>query len=73
MALSAVITVYSVICLLLGFMIMMLYKDPDQGTISREDRDGSKSFDWAVLWKVLKMPTTWLATILIFYVLCDDY
>lgn len=66
MALSAVITVYSVICLLLGLMIMMLYKDPDQATVSPEDRESSKTFDWAVLWKVLKMPTTWLATILIF-------
>lgn len=66
MALSAVITVYSVICLLLGLMIMMLYKDPDQATVSPEHRESSKTFDWAVLWKVLKMPTTWLATILIF-------
>ena len=39
MALSAVITVYSVICLLLGLMIMMLYKDPDQATVSPEDRE----------------------------------
>lgn len=66
MALSAVITVYSVICLLLGFMIMMLYKDPDQAKVSHEDKESRKSFDWAVLWKVLRMPTTWLATILIF-------
>lgn len=66
MALSAVIIVYSVICLLLGFIIMLIYKDSNEENVSVQAEDSSKKFDWAVLWKILKMPTTWLATILIF-------
>lgn len=64
MALSAVIGVYSVICLLLGIMIMLLYKDSSNENTQANEVD--KKFNWTVLWKILKMPTTWLATILIF-------
>ncbi|MCL1699034.1 MFS transporter [Lysinibacillus sp. Bpr_S20] len=64
MALSAVITVYSVICLLLGIMIMLLYRDSNSENTPANEND--KKFNWTVLWKILKMPTTWLATILIF-------
>ncbi|KOS63600.1 MFS transporter [Lysinibacillus agricola] len=66
MALSAVIVVYSVICLLLGIMIMLLYKDSSQDNENPQANENTKKFDWMVLWKILKMPTTWLATILIF-------
>lgn len=64
-ALSAVITVYSAICLLLGVIVYILYKDP-------EVRGGEKValskkvFDKAAFLKVAKMPTTWLCTIIIF-------
>ncbi|MFT9816331.1 MFS transporter [Lysinibacillus sp. NPDC056185] len=64
MALSAVIGVYSVICLLLGIMIMLLYKDSSNENTQANEND--KKFNWTVLWIILKMPTTWLATILIF-------
>lgn len=64
MALSAVIIVYSVICLILGFAIMFLYKEVDEE--SEEKSDEKKSFDWNVLKKILKMPTTWIAAIIIF-------
>lgn len=66
MALSAVIIVYSVICLLLGVMIMLLYKEPSDNRGSEIGEKANNKFNWAILWKVLKMPTTWLATILIF-------
>ncbi|WP_285398153.1 MFS transporter [Lysinibacillus sp. fls2-241-R2A-57] len=64
MALSAVIVVYSVICLLLGIMIMLLYKDSNNE--NTQANENNQKFNWTVLWKILKMPTTWLATILIF-------
>ncbi|XRD26237.1 hypothetical protein AABM34_07565 [Lysinibacillus fusiformis] len=73
MALSAVITVYSVICLLLGFMIMMLYKDPDQGTAASEHKDGSKSFDWARPLESIKDANNLAGNYSYFYVLCDDH
>ncbi|PHD74526.1 hypothetical protein COF64_14660 [Bacillus sp. AFS043905] len=66
LALSSVIIFYSVMCILLGFMIMLLYKEPDGNNISGEIKEKEdKKFDWAILLRILKMPTTWLAAILI--------
>jgi MFS family permease len=66
LALSSVIIFYSVMCILLGFMIMLLYKEPDGNNSSDEIKEkADKKFDWAILLRILKMPTTWLAAILI--------
>jgi len=66
LALSSVIIFYSVMCILLGFMIMLLYKEPDGNNSSGEIKEKEdKKFDWAILLRILKMPTTWLAAILI--------
>ncbi|MES9739939.1 MFS transporter [Peribacillus frigoritolerans] len=66
LALSSVIIFYSVMCILLGFMIMLLYKEPDGNHSSDEIKEkADKKFDWAILLRILKMPTTWLAAILI--------
>ena len=66
LALSSVIIFYSVMCILLGFMIMLLYKEPDGNNSSDEIKEKEdKKFDWAILLRILKMPTTWLAAILI--------
>lgn len=66
LALSSVIIFYSVMCILLGFMIMLLYKEPDGNNSSGEIKEKEdKKFDWTILLRILKMPTTWLAAILI--------
>ncbi|TDL85397.1 MFS transporter [Vibrio vulnificus] len=66
LALSSVIIFYSVMCILLGIMIMILYKEPDGNNSSDEIKEkADKKFDWAILLRILKMPTTWLAAILI--------
>ncbi|KQU25904.1 hypothetical protein ASG65_14985 [Bacillus sp. Leaf13] len=66
LALSSVIIFYSVMCILLGVMIMLLYKEPDGNNSSDEIKEkANKKFDWAILLRILKMPTTWLAAILI--------
>ncbi|MFE4242290.1 MFS transporter [Peribacillus butanolivorans] len=66
MALSSVIIFYSVMCILLGIMIMLLYKEPEGNNSSDEIKEkANKKFDWAILLRILKMPTTWLAAILI--------
>ncbi|MFE4705668.1 nitrate/nitrite transporter [Peribacillus simplex] len=66
LALSSVIIFYSVMCILLGIMIMLLYKEPDGNNSSDEIKEkANKKFDWAILLRILKMPTTWLAAILI--------
>ncbi|WP_066074176.1 MFS transporter [Neobacillus soli] len=65
-ALSSVIIFYSVICVLLGIIIMLLYKDPSENhSHDRIIEKPDNKFKWDVLWKILKMPTTWLAAILI--------
>ncbi|MDQ6600621.1 MFS transporter [Bacillus salipaludis] len=65
-ALSTVIIFYSVMCILLGIMVMLLYKSPEQNNSSDQgnEKDHTK-FNWDILWKILKMPTTWLAAVLI--------
>lgn len=63
MALSAVIIVYSVICLVLAVAIMFLFKEVEDGA-KKEDKKAV--FDWAALKKILKMPTTWVAALIIF-------
>ncbi|MGG1483480.1 MFS transporter [Peribacillus castrilensis] len=67
LALSSVIIFYSVMCILLGIMIMLLYKEPDGNNSSDDEikEKADKKFDWAILLRILKMPTTWLAAILI--------
>ncbi|WP_455594634.1 MFS transporter [Cloacibacillus porcorum] len=64
-ALSAIITVYSTICLLLGLLVFTMYKDP--AVRGGEKIELSKKvFEKEVFLKVAKMPTTWLCTIIIF-------
>ncbi|SIR87355.1 Sugar phosphate permease [Peribacillus simplex] len=66
LALSSVIIFYSVMCILLGIMILLLYKEHDDDNSSDEIKEkANKKFDWAILLRILKMPTTWLAAILI--------
>ncbi|WP_300278329.1 MFS transporter [Peptacetobacter sp.] len=62
MALSAVIIVYSVICLILAVAIMLLYKEVEE----ENKEEGKTSFDWNALKKILKMKTTWVAALIIF-------
>ncbi|MGE7925605.1 MFS transporter [Viridibacillus arvi] len=65
LALTSVIIFYSVMCILLGFMIMLLYKEPVNNNSDEIKEKSNKKFDWAILLRILKMPTTWLAAILI--------
>ncbi|MGF9977847.1 MFS transporter [Viridibacillus arvi] len=65
LALTSVIIFYSVMCILLGFMIMLLYKEPGNNNSDELKEKSNKKFDWAILLRILKMPTTWLAAILI--------
>lgn len=66
MALTSVIIFYSVMCISLGLIILFIYREPvsDAAVESGEAADQTK-FKWPVLFKILKMPTTWLAAILI--------
>lgn len=66
MALTSVIIFYSVMCISLGLIILFIYREPvsDAAVGSGEAADQTK-FKWPVLFKILKMPTTWLAAILI--------
>lgn len=66
MALTSVIIFYSVMCIGLGLIILFIYREPvsDAAVESGEAADQTK-FKWPVLFKILKMPTTWLAAILI--------
>lgn len=66
MALTSVIIFYSVMCIALGLIILFIYREPvsDAAVEAGEAADQTK-FKWPVLFKILKMPTTWLAAILI--------
>lgn len=66
MALTSVIIFYSVMCIGLGLIILFIYREPvsDAAVEAGEEADQTK-FKWPVLFKILKMPTTWLAAILI--------
>lgn len=66
MALTSVIIFYSVMCIGLGLLILFIYREPVSDTTveAGEEADQTK-FKWPVLFKILKMPTTWLAAILI--------
>lgn len=66
MALTSVIIFYSVMCISLGLIILFIYREPvsDAAVEAGEAADQTK-FKWPVLFKILKMPTTWLAAILI--------
>lgn len=61
-ALSAVITTYSVICILLGILVFFALEKKVVGRGS----EGKKIVDIEILKRVLKMPTTWLSSIIIF-------
>lgn len=65
MALTSVIIFYSVMCIILGLLILILYKEPVSNATEESAEEKSTKFNWPVLVKVLKMPTTWLAAILI--------
>lgn len=60
-ALSAIITIYSTICILLGAMVFFMFKEPE-----RTDGVPEKLFNIPVLKRVAKMPTTWLQILVIF-------
>ncbi|MEB7772965.1 MFS transporter [Kurthia gibsonii] len=66
MALTSVIIFYSVMCISLGLIILFIYREPvsDAAVEAGKAADQTK-FKWPVLFKILKMPTTWLAAILI--------
>lgn len=61
-ALSAVIAIYSIICILLGVLVFSMFKEPAR----EEGAAPQKLFDMKVLKKVAKMKTTWLQIIIIF-------
>lgn len=62
-ALSAVIIIYSAICVLLGILVFFMFKEPE-----REEGESApeKLFDMKILKRVAKMPTTWLQIVIIF-------
>lgn len=62
-ALSAVIIIYSAICVLLGILVFFMFKEPE-----REEGESTpqKLFDMKILKRVAKMPTTWLQIVIIF-------
>lgn len=63
-ALSAVIVAYSIICIILGILVFILYKNPESDdSQAKEDKN---LFDVSSLKKVIKMPTTWLSVLIIF-------
>lgn len=65
MALSSVIIIYSVICLLLGILVYTMYRETiagDRGAVILS----TKVFDKVAFLKVINMPTTWLSAIIIF-------
>lgn len=61
-ALSAVIVIYSSICVLLGALVFFMFKEPER----EYTEEKKKLFDMKVLKKVAKMPTTWLQILIIF-------
>lgn len=63
-ALSAVITVYSAICVILGLLVFFMFKEPEQDAKTQDAP--KKLFDFAVFKRVAKMPTTWLQILIIF-------
>ncbi len=62
-ALSAVIIIYSVICVLLGILVFFMFKEPER---SEGEEGPKKLFDMKILKRVAKMPTTWLQILIIF-------
>lgn len=66
MALTSVIIFYSVICISLGLIILFIYREPvSNAAVEAGEAADQTKFKWPVLFKILKMPTTWLAAILI--------
>lgn len=61
-ALSAVIMTYSVICILLGFLVFFALEKK----VTVKGTGDKKILETAVLRKILKMPTTWLCSVIIF-------
>ena len=61
-ALSAVITTYSVICILLGILVFFALEKKVVG----RGTEGKKIVNIDILIKILKMPTTWLSSVIIF-------
>lgn len=62
-ALSAVIIIYSVICILLGLLVFFMFKEPER---EEGGEAPTKLFDMKILKRVAKMPTTWLQILIIF-------
>lgn len=66
MALTSVIIFYSVMCISLGLIILFIYREPvSNAAVEAGEAADQTKFKWPVLFKILKMPTTWLAAILI--------
>lgn len=67
--LTSVIVVYSIINILLGVLVFMLYKEDNF------KRETKALIDVPVLKRVMKMPTTWLHVLIIFcsYAVCCSY
>lgn len=61
--LSAVILIYSIICILLGVMVFLMFKEPEP---ERSDAPNTKLFNMDILKRVAKLPTTWLQILIIF-------
>lgn len=67
--LMTVLITYSIINILLGILVLILYKEPEF------HRETKALVDVPALKKVLKMPTTWLHVLIIFcsYSMCCSY
>lgn len=66
MVLTSVIIFYSVMCISLGLIILFIYREPvSNAAVEAGEAADQTKFKWPVLFKILKMPTTWLAAILI--------
>ncbi len=67
--LFTIITIYSIVDIVLGFMILIFYKEP------YFERQNNAIVNVPALKKVLKMPTTWIHVLIIFcsYAVCCSY
>ncbi|MEG2784520.1 MAG: MFS transporter [Lachnospiraceae bacterium] len=64
-ALTTVMLIYSIICILLGIMVFVLYKGSEE-EVAADSAVKKKLFDTVILKRVVKMPTTWLMVLIIF-------
>lgn len=62
-ALTTVMVIYSTICVLLGVLVFVMYREADE---IDKNAPMKKLIDFKALKKVVKLPTTWLQVLIIF-------